>query len=108
MAPALFQAYRPESLSRDDATWQGYVFEAAVGAELAKLPGKLSYWSDGNFEVDFIREVDGRTIAYEVKSKRTKNPRSLERFVQQYPRAEIQIVTPDIFCELATKSAALL
>jgi predicted AAA+ superfamily ATPase len=108
LAPALSQAYRPESLSPDDATWQGFVFEAAVGAELAKLPGKLSYWSDGNFEVDFIREVNGRTIAYEVKSKRTKNPRSLERFMQQYSGAEIQIVTPDIFCELAAKSDALL
>lgn len=100
LAPALAQAFRPESIAPSDTTWQGYVFEAAVGAELAKLPGQLSYWSEGDYEVDFIREVDGSLIAYEVKSKRTKHPRSLEAFIELYPHAQVHLITPDRFVEM--------
>lgn len=97
LAPALSQVYRPESISPADPTWQGYIFEAAVGATLAKLPGRLSYWSEGDYEVDFIREVEGSLIAYEVKSKRIKNPRSLEKFLAKYPDAQVRVVTPEVF-----------
>lgn len=89
LAPALSQAYRPQSIPEGDATWRGRILEAIVGAHLAKLPGKLFYWSDGDYELDFVREVDGTILAYEVKSARKRKARSTEEFLKKYPQSEI-------------------
>jgi predicted AAA+ superfamily ATPase len=62
---------------------------------LDALPGTLFYWSDGSFEVDFVRICDGKIFAYEVKSGHISKAKSLERFQKKYPSAVVTILDRD-------------
>lgn len=92
LAPALIHAFNSPDKLEMDPSWRGHVFEAAIGAHLATLPGELTYWSHGKYEVDFIREHDGHTTAYEVKSGRTDRISGLYRFKQIYPEAQLEVI----------------
>lgn len=92
LAPALCNAMLDRENLLDDAAWRGRVFEAVVGAHLARLPGRMFYWSEGNYEVDFIREVDGQVIAYEVKSGLKQKSKSLLEFRKRYPEAIVDVI----------------
>jgi predicted AAA+ superfamily ATPase len=52
----------------------------------------MFYWSEGNYEVDFIREVDGQVIAYEVKSGLKQKSKSLLEFRKRYPEAIVDVI----------------
>lgn len=92
LAPALCNAMLDrESILRDDA-WRGRLFESVVGAYLSKLPGRLFYWSEGNYEVDFVREVDGEVIAYEVKYGLKQKTKSLATFKRRFPEAKTEVI----------------
>jgi predicted AAA+ superfamily ATPase len=79
-----------------DYDWRGRVFEAAVGASLAaRSSGKLYYWRDGKFEVDFILELDNKLYAIEVKSGRRRHMNGLAAFVQRYPQSIPVIIDSD-------------
>lgn len=76
--------------------WRGRIFEATVGATLAtRSKGKLYYWRDGKFEVDFVLELDNKLYAIEVKSGRRRNLHGLTAFVQRYPQSIPVIVDSD-------------
>jgi predicted AAA+ superfamily ATPase len=92
LAPALCNAMLDHENLLYDTAWRGRIFEAVVGAHLAKLPGRLFYWSEGNYEVDFIREVDGQVIAYEVKSGLKQKSKSLTEFRRRYPEAIVDVI----------------
>jgi predicted AAA+ superfamily ATPase len=96
LAPALCNAMLDRENLMSDPTWRGRLFEALVGAHLLKLPGRLSYWSEGNYEVDFVREVDGEVIAYEVKSGLTHRSRSVAEFKKRFPDARIEYVDREV------------
>jgi predicted AAA+ superfamily ATPase len=70
---ALVQAYAQSSFQNalhDPGLW-GRVVESAIGAHLlgfAHEGFKLSYWREGDAEVDFIISWKGQTIALEIKS----------------------------------------
>jgi predicted AAA+ superfamily ATPase len=99
MAPALSTFYRLESLAVEDI---GRVFESAVGAELLKRNLKPYYWSEGDYEVDFVLEYKKQIVAIEVKSGRKKKTSSLEVFMKKYPAAKIVFVNKENyvkFCE---------
>ncbi len=55
-----------------DPEYRGRLVESAVGAHLANAAavgeGKLSYWREGNLEVDFVFHDGRRCVAIEVKS----------------------------------------
>ena len=57
-----------------DREFWGRLVESAVGAHLAAAAlcgdGRLHYWRDGNYEVDFIFQAGRRLTAIEVKSGR--------------------------------------
>jgi uncharacterized protein len=93
LAPALCNAMLDREEMLHDATWRGRIFEAVVGTQLLKQPGKLFYWSEGNYEVDFVRQV-GRDeiVAYEVKSGLRHKSKSLEIFKSKFPGAKIEII----------------
>lgn len=82
---ALCHAFRSPLHIDTDSDWKGRVFEAAVGAALTRTTGKLYYWREGKFEVDFVLELGGKLYAIEVKSGRKRNRRGLEKFIQRYP-----------------------
>lgn len=79
---------------------KGRVFEAVVGAELAKLPGELFYWK-GKAELDFVY-IHGREIlAIEVKSGREKSAKGLAEFQTKYPKAKPVFITFENFTQFS-------
>lgn len=82
---ALIHAFRNPIDVERDADWRGRVFEAAVGAALARAEGELFYWREGNFEVDFVLKLDGKLFAIEVKSGRKRRNRGMEKFYAKNP-----------------------
>lgn len=67
--------------------WGRHV-ESAVGAHLlntAKTTDiKLSYWRDGNFEVDYVLQYKNKIIGLEVKSGVSKFTSGMNRFKSQF------------------------
>jgi predicted AAA+ superfamily ATPase len=82
---ALCHAFRSPLSIDTDPDRRGRIFEAAVGAALCSTKGKLYYWRQGKFEVDFVLELEGKLYAIEVKSGRKRSPRGLEKFILKYP-----------------------
>jgi predicted AAA+ superfamily ATPase len=86
---ALISAQRPETMqevySRPDA-W-GRIVESAVGAHLLNnsiIHGyTVSYWRNGNDEVDFVLELKGKVIGLEVKSGLTGRISGMKAFEKQ-------------------------
>jgi uncharacterized protein len=64
----------PEEVRADREFW-GRLTESAVGAHLANAEATghctISYWREGNYEVDFVVQAGRRITAIEVKSGRT-------------------------------------
>ncbi len=58
--------------AKKDKVYWGHLVESAVGSHLInqaiKYNGKIYYWRDGNYEIDFILIIEGKIIAIEVKS----------------------------------------
>lgn len=92
LTPALPNAFKDSLEALEDPVWQGRIFESVVGAHLTRLPGRLYYWQDGSFDVDFVRVVDDRIIAYEVKSTYNTDIPGLLKFKQQFPQTETQLI----------------
>jgi len=82
---ALIHAFKNPYDVENDPQWRGRVFEAAVGAALARSDGDLFYWRNGKFEVDFVLQLEGKLFAIEVKSGRKRGARGLEKFLAEYP-----------------------
>jgi predicted AAA+ superfamily ATPase len=97
MCPALYAATLDADLNAEQ---RGRSFELTVGAMLARLPGHLYYWRQGNDEVDYIYEYGKDLYALEVKSGRKKSAHGLQKFVKLYPNAQAIIVTPTNFLSL--------
>lgn len=83
-----------------DSEARGRALEIAVGCELARLPGRLCYWREGNLEVDFVYEFGRNLSAIEVKSGRKKSAKGLSAFTRRFPTAKALIVTPENFQEV--------
>lgn len=82
--------------ARGDGEQWGRLVESAVGAYLYNaLPHNmsLSYWREGNAEVDFIVQHGARLLAIEVKSGHNKGVLTgLERFAGQFPHVTPLVV----------------
>jgi hypothetical protein len=75
----------------------GRLVESTVGAHLLNACRsdsiKLSYWNEGNREIDFILEYRGKLLALEVKSgRRTAKVSASELFAKQQPHARFLTV----------------
>jgi uncharacterized protein len=84
------------SESMNDTVWWGRLVENAVGAYLCNglnsVEYDVTYWRDGNYEVDFV-VTRGRNIwAIEVKSGRSGKTPGLTRFRNRYPDARALLV----------------
>ncbi len=94
MAPALSSFHRLDNL---DETAYGRIFESMVGAEFIKANLEIFYWSEGDYEVDFVLKHKDKLIAIEVKSRRNKKATSIEYFLKKYPEAHTIFITKDNF-----------
>jgi predicted AAA+ superfamily ATPase len=92
MAPALNTFHRMDNLTSE---YMGRVFESLVGAQLLRHKENIFYWSEGDYEVDFVLELQGKLIAIEVKSGKKRKSSSLEVFTKKYPAAKVIFITKD-------------
>jgi predicted AAA+ superfamily ATPase len=87
---------RPFAESRRDPAWWGRVVENAVGARLLNsvqgLPWEVTYWRDGDLEVDFVVQTPRRLRAIEVKSSRARGSKGMGAFCARWPDAVPLIV----------------
>lgn len=79
---------RSFELARADRTWWGRLTESSVGAHLLNATVsdevKVTYWNEGDREVDFILEHEGKTTAIEVKSGRDRRRSSIAAFAEAF------------------------
>lgn len=85
----------PDRLRRAPEAW-GRLVESAVGAHLlnsAPADGvDVSWWREGDAEVDFVLRAGEHITAIEVKSAFSAPPRGLAAFQKAYPRARALVV----------------
>ncbi|PIR24996.1 MAG: hypothetical protein COX62_05900 [Deltaproteobacteria bacterium CG_4_10_14_0_2_um_filter_43_8] len=103
LCPALVQFARPE-----ESEQTGRLFELAVGLECKRFPGKLFYWRQGNNEVDYIYQEEGKLFAIEVKSGRKKTHSGLDAFAKQFKKVHPLIITPENFTQLSKEGRTFL
>ena len=79
-----------------DGAWWGRLVENAVGSHLLNgLQGpdwEVTYWRDGDAEVDFVIAHGPRIWALEVKSGRPAKTSGIDAFRKRYPKAKIWLI----------------
>lgn len=74
----------------------GRVVESAIGAHLLShsITGEFSlhYWREGNNEVDFILEKNGKLIAIEVKSSQASVNQGMSIFQKKYGPEKVLLI----------------
>lgn len=82
--------------SVQDSAWRGRLVENAVGAHLlnhlAPASHTVTYWRDGQQEVDFVVTAGGSDLALEVKSSRPGKTSGMKAFRQQYPESHALLI----------------
>ncbi len=82
-------------MQANPAEW-GRVVESAVGAHLINASYTedidVYYWREGNYEVDFVLQHKGKTIALEVKSNTSTGGKGMEMFRKKYNPDSILLV----------------
>ncbi len=78
---------------------RGRIFESVVGATLMRSTEELTYWREGNAEVDFIAGAGKRTFAIEVKSGAKPKLRRVgfDLLQKQYPKIVPVFITEQNF-----------
>ena len=71
----------------------GRAFESAVGACLLNHGFELSYWREGNAEVDYILADSGDLFAIEVKSGRPRSSKGMDTFLKIHKKAKPLYIT---------------
>lgn len=91
---ALVNAFDQRSYEQmqNDPVWRGRLIENAVGAyflnSLTTSNQTLTYWRDGNDEVDFVLTIGQQIWAIEVKSGLPEKLSGLAAFKKAYPKAK--------------------
>ncbi|MFZ9315513.1 MAG: ATP-binding protein, partial [Burkholderiaceae bacterium] len=85
----------PTAARAHPETW-GRLVESTVGAHLlnsANPSMQITYWREGNMEVDFVISTRDQVLALEVKSGRKTRPLSgLVSFRRHFPKAKAMVV----------------
>lgn len=95
---ALINAVSHKSFAETQADSIGYgrIVENAVGAkllnELSGTEWSLSYWREGDQEVDFVLSRGAVTWGIEVKSGRSGKVSGLEAFRSKYPKSKLVLI----------------
>lgn len=82
--------------ARHDGPWWGRLVENAVGAHLVNhlqgLSYEVSWWREGNVEVDYVVRSGRQVWAVEVKSGRERSRAGLAAFRAKHPKARELLV----------------
>ncbi len=108
LCPALYALVAgPETLK--DPALKGRAFEALVGSDLLAIEGAdVSYWREGNDEVDFVIRHEGSLFAVEVKSSRSSKSRGLVAFQKRYPASKCAVISFENYLHFAAGPWAFL
>lgn len=81
----------------NNAELKGRLVESMIGAHLLNQPDTtVYYWRENNYEVDFVVNTNGKTIALEVKSNHKKAKiQGLERFQSLFNPDAVLLVGAD-------------
>lgn len=72
-------------LDYDYGNYKGFFVENFVCQEfLNSVDAPIFSWAEGNYELEFIKELDGLVVPVEVKSGRNLNTISLKKFIDKY------------------------
>lgn len=75
----------------EDKEMRGHLVESAVGAHLLALAPQygfiVTWWREGNDEVDFVLSDQNNIVAIEVKSGRMKPLGGMSAFLKSFPNA---------------------
>lgn len=97
-SPKLLPA-APAFLSLFDDFNRGRSFEVMIGNDLVQAYDHVTYWREGNLEVDFVVKIGKRIIGIEVKSGRRRDTRGLSEFCERFKASGI-VITDQNFQEL--------
>lgn len=92
LAPCFYYLTHLDRFSPDE---KGRVFEALVGAQLARTGEDLFYWREGKHEVDFVVRRGKSVWAIEVKSGRRRATGGLDAFIAKFPGSRGVLITFD-------------
>ncbi len=92
--PALVNLYEQDIPNNKVA---GRLFELVVGNRLINTQGRLFYWRERNYEVDYIYTYRGAIYAIEVKSGKKQVASGFDRFKKDVPQAKCCIITKENF-----------
>lgn len=84
LSPSLLERQQKKS-----PEFLGLCFESLVGADLLKADLPTSYWREGDFEIDFVVELNSHLIGIEVKSQKRKSSKSIPAFLKEFKKAKI-------------------
>ena len=74
----------------------GHIAESSVGAHLLNYARQerynVYYWREGNMEVDFVLELNGKVIALEVKSGRRAENSGMIEFAKKFNPQKVLLV----------------
>ena len=91
----IYSSMTLEQVVTDRKTW-GHIFESAVGAyivnEAFKHRFEVTYWREGNEEVDFVLRKNNSLVAIEVKGNAEKRTLALDEFKKRFNPANAFIV----------------
>jgi uncharacterized protein len=96
MAPALL-----DSQQKETPEFLGRCFESLVGADLIRAQLPVTYWRDGDYEIDFVVELKGLLFGIEVKSGKRKSSKSVSEFRKKFPKAIIAYINFDNYSKFA-------
>jgi len=89
-------ALRGRKAAQADGAWWGRLVENAVGAHLLNglnAPGwSVTYWRDGDYEVDYVVAHGTDLWALEVKSGRSGRLSGMSYFRERYPKAKVWLI----------------
>jgi len=83
-------------MSLFDGIDRGRKFEVMIGNHLISKYQNVTYWREGDREVDFVVKLPRKIVAIEVKSGRKRANTGLEAFLKHF-NAKTLIITPDNF-----------
>lgn len=91
-----------------DGERRGRLFELAVGLDLLRLPGNLSYWRLDQNEVDYVYSDGHQLVAIEVKSGRRRSPHGLATFKKAFPAAHCVLISPENYSDFVADMPGFL
>lgn len=99
---AVIQNFADTDMRQDiGALWENYMIsELKKKIDYERGYGRIYFWrTTTNKEIDFLEENDGKITAFEFKWNSKKRGKKQNEFLNAYPNATLETITPDNYYE---------